>query len=187
MTNTARAGQQPAAIKVLDSYDATAQVGLRVIVCGAAVERVDGTCEATIELPKLKELRATAAMMRCLMPERLQGAEIKAMRKIMGLTLAELAKRLDERTAPETVLRWEADAQPMGGYADKVLRLLICETLRHDAHGVEYSAAMIANMKPIDPWKADPGHQVAPIVLQLIRPKQPSGEIIQTYHGKIAA
>ena len=74
----------------------------------------------------------------------------------------------------------------MGGYADKVL-LLICETLRHDAHGVEYSAAMIANMKPIDPWKANPGHQVAPIVLQLIRPKQPSGEIIQTYHGKIAA
>ena len=88
MTNTARAGQQPAAIKVLDSYDATAHVGLRVIVRGAAVERVDGTCEATIELPKLNELRATAAMMRCLMPERLHGAEIKAMRKIMGLTLA---------------------------------------------------------------------------------------------------
>jgi hypothetical protein len=37
------------------------------------------------------------------------------MRKIMDLTLAELDKKLDERTATETVSRWASEAQPMGG------------------------------------------------------------------------
>lgn len=138
-----------AAIKerVLDTYDATSHVGLRTVVCGAAIERVDESGEETIELPKPRELRASVAVARCLMPEKLQGWEIKAMRKIMGLTLAELAKKLDERTAPETVSRWETDAQPMGSYADKVLRLLICEELRKEAPGIAYNGALIANLR----------------------------------------
>src|SRR5690348_4522621 len=72
----------------LETYDATAHVGLRTVVCGAAIERVDEEGETTIELPKSRELRAAAAVARCLMPDKLQGSEIKAMRKIMGLTLA---------------------------------------------------------------------------------------------------
>ena len=133
------------------------------------------------------QLRATAAVLRALMPERLRGPEIKAMRKIMGLTLAELARRLDARTAPETVSRWEAEAQPIGGYAEKVLRLLICETLRPDAQGVEYGGAMIASLKLTDPWAADPDYQLAPIMVELIALKELSGAIVQTYHDKIAA
>ena len=43
-------------VRVLDNYDATSHVGLRVIVCGAAIERVDESGEETIELPKPREL-----------------------------------------------------------------------------------------------------------------------------------
>ena len=154
--------------RILDAYDATAHVGLRTVVCAAAVERVDANKEETIELPKQRELRASAAVVRCLMPDKLQGWEIKAMRKIMGLTLAELAKKLDERTAPETVSRWEADAQPMGGYADKVLRLLVCETLSKEAPGIEYNGSMLADLRVRDPWKGNPDYQVPPVVLHLI-------------------
>ena len=174
-------------VRVLDTYDATHHVGLRTVVCGAAIERVDESGEETIELPKPRELRVSVAIARCLMPEKLQGWEIKAMRKIMGLTLAELAKRLDERTAPETVSRWETDAQPMGGYADKVLRLLICEELRKEAPGIAYNGARIANLKVRDPWRANPDYQVPAIVLHLIQLKEQSGSIIETWNAKLAA
>ena len=169
------------------TYDATAHVGLHTVVCGAAIERVDEDGETTIELPKSRELRAAAAIVRCLMPDKLQGCEIKAMRKIMGLTLADLAKQLDERTAAETVSRWEADAQPMGGYADKVLRLLVCETLRKEAPGIEYNGGLLAGLKVRDPWKANPDYQSPRIVLRLIKLKEQSGEIIETWNEKRAA
>src|SRR5262249_53791424 len=173
--------------RVLDIYDATAHVGLRTIVRNAAIERVDANGEETVELPKQHELRASAAIVRCLMPDKLQGWEIKAMRKIMGLTLAELAKKLDERTAPETVSRWEADAQPMGGYADKVLRLLVCETLSKEAPGIEYKGAMLADLRVRDPWKINRDYQVPPVVLHLIQLKEQSGLIIETWNDRRAA
>jgi DNA-binding transcriptional regulator YiaG len=174
--------------RVLETYDATTFVGLRTIVCNAAIERVNERGEETIEMPKPRELRASVAMVRCLMPIKLQGWEIKAMRKIMGLTLAELAKKLDERTAPETVSRWEADAQPMGGYADRVLRLIICDELRRQTPGVEYNDGMIAKMKVSDPWREDNNYEVPPIFIKLIQLKeQSSGSIIETWNPKKAA
>ncbi len=174
-------------VRVLDIYDATPHVGLRTIVCNAAIERVEADGDETIELPKQRELRASVALVRCLIPVKLRGWEIKAMRKIMGLTLNELAKRLDERTATETVSRWEADAQPMGGYAEKILRLLVCEELRKDAPGIEYNASMIANLKIRDPWKSEPTYDLPPIVLRLIQLKEQSGPIIETWGPKLAA
>lgn len=171
----------------LDVYDATSHVGLRTIVCNAAIERIDAEGEETIELPKQRELRASAAVVRCLIPDKLQGWEIKAMRKIMGLTLAELAKKLDERTAPETVSRWEADTQPMGGYAEKVLRLLVCESLSKEAPGIEYNGTMLADLRVQDPWKINPEYQVPPVVLHLIQLKEQSGSIIETWNDRRAA
>jgi DNA-binding transcriptional regulator YiaG len=179
--------KQKAKEGTLDTYDATPHVGIRTIVCNAAIERVDDDGEETIEIPKLRELRAAAAIMRCLMPVKLQGWEIRALRKILNMTLTDLAGRLDERTAVETVSRWEA-GQPMGAYADKVFRLLVCETLKTDAPGIEYNGAMLANLKVVDPFKADPDFELTPVVLMLIRLKeQASGSIIETWNGKRAA
>jgi DNA-binding transcriptional regulator YiaG len=111
--------------KTVPVYDATVFVGLRTTVYDAAIERVEDDGEVTIELPKLQELLAASAVARCLIPIKLRGSEIKTMRKIMKMTHAELAEALDVKTAAETVSRWESEAQPMGGYAEKVFRLVV--------------------------------------------------------------
>lgn len=179
--------QAEARERILEKYDATVHVGLRTIVCHAAIERGDEEGEETIELPKPRQLRASAAMSRCLMPIRLRGNELRAIRKIMGLTLADLAKKLDERTAVETVSRWESEAQPMGGYAEKILRLLVCEELKSEAPGVEYNGSMIAHLNVKDPWRGDENYVVPSVVLTLVQLKEQSGSITETWNAKKAA
>ena len=164
------AARKPAAPKVISEYDASTLIGLKVIARHAAVVSSDE--EETVELPKLQELMAAAAIARCLMPERLRGHEIKAMRKILRMTLAELADGMDSKTAVETVSRWESDAQPMGGYAEKVLRLLVCERLHEKAPGIAYDGAMISALKQVDPWRADPSYELPAIVIELMLLKQ---------------
>lgn len=173
MTNKVKtmAGQAEVGVRVLDEYDATVEVGLRTVVHGAAIERTHEG-ETTVELPQIDKLLATAAIARCLMTVRLRGPEIKAMRKIMGMTLADLAGRMDERTAVETVSRWEKENQPMGGYAEKLLRLLICEELREHAPGADYNASMISNLRVKDPWITDASFEVPYVHLSRIKVKE---------------
>jgi DNA-binding transcriptional regulator YiaG len=165
---------------IIEEYDATPLVGLHTIVNDAAIERTDDSGEQNIELPKLNELIASAAVMRCLLPVRLRGSEMKAMRKAMRMTLADLARKLDARTAPETVSRWETEAQPMGAYVEKLLRLLVCETLKDCAPGIEYNASMIVNMTVVDPWE-DPEYTVPPIRLVYTKIKQQAGPVIDAW------
>ena len=167
--------------KVLQEYDATVHVGLKTIAINAAIARVDADGERTIEVPQPEELRAAAAITRCLVPIRLRGAEMKAMRKIMNLTLAELARKMDDRTAPETISRWESEAQPMGGYAEKTLRLIVCETLREKASGISYNAKMIVDLKVLDPWRIDPNYEIPIVCLQFLPMKEASGSVVETW------
>jgi hypothetical protein len=173
--------------RILEQYDATVHVGLKTIVCHAAIERVDEDGEETIELPKQRQLRASAAMVRCLTPVRLRGYELKSVRMILGYTLADLAGKLDSKTAVETISRWESESQPMGGYAEKVFRLLACEDLKTEAPGIEYNGGMISTMLVKDPWRLNPEHEVPYVVLSLIQMKESSGSIIETWNAKLAA
>jgi DNA-binding transcriptional regulator YiaG len=170
----------------MSEYDASTLVGLHTIVCDAAIERVDVHGERTVEVPKLRELAASAAISRCLMPIRLRGSEMKAMRKIMRLTLIELAKKLDDRTAPETVSRWESEAQPMGGYAEKLLRLLVCEELKKEAPGIDYDGSKIAYLTVIDPWRVEADYKVPPVVLTYM-PMRVDHTVIEAWNEKKAA
>jgi DNA-binding transcriptional regulator YiaG len=172
---------------IIPEYDATADVGIRTRIYHAAIERIDRDGEETIEVPKPNELRAAAAVARCLMPIKLRGAEIRAIRKIVGLTLGEFAKSLDDRAAAETVSRWESEAQPMGGYAEKILRLFVCEQLKDRAPGIDYAAKMIADLKVLDPWRLDPDYNVPAIELRLLNLKEQSGGIIEAWNMKKAA
>ena len=182
-----RARDGGASVRVLDTYDATTLVGLRTLVNGAAIEHTDESGEVTIELPKLRELMASAAVARCLMPIRLRGGEMKAMRRIMKMTLADLAGKLEGRTAAETISRWENEVQPVGGYAEKVFRLLVCSELNENAPGIEYNGSMIAYLTVTDPWRAQPDYEVPYIEFQLIRIKEASGSIIEGWDAKKAA
>lgn len=137
--------------RTLESFDATALIGLKVVVKNAAFCLTDEDGDESVVVPMLDKLAASAAVTRCLMEYRLQPKEIKAMRKILGYSLAEMASRMDSKTAAATFSRWEQGQQPMGGYAEKVLRLLICEELREKAAGVSYDGRMISRLVIIDP------------------------------------
>jgi DNA-binding transcriptional regulator YiaG len=171
----------------LDIYDATSLVGLGTLVCDAAIEHIDANGERSIELPNLPQLLAAAAVVRCLIPARLRGAEIRAIRKIMKLTLNDLAKKLDSKAAPETVSRWESEAQPMGAYVEKVFRLVVCEQLKEYAPGVTYNASRIANLEIIDPWRGDPDYRRPPVELVYGRLKEQSGKVVEAWDTKLAA
>jgi DNA-binding transcriptional regulator YiaG len=173
--------------RTLPVYNASVEVGLCTIVHDAAIEHTDEHGDVSIELPKVNELMASVAVARCMVPIKLRGSELKAMRKILGLTLAELAANLDERTAPETISRWETEAQPMGGYAEKLLRLMVCESLHKCAPGIAYNASMIANLKVRDPWKTDPDYKPPCVQLYLVRMKEETGSLIDAWNEKMAA
>jgi len=157
---------------VLDRYDASHLIGLNVVVIEGARRIVDEDGEEYISVPLIDQLAKAAAIARCLMPQRLLGQEIKAMRRIAGLTAKELARRLGEKTAPETLSRWERGEQGMGGYAEKVLRLVICEDLKDEAPGVEYDASMIAHLNQIDPWRTEPNYQVPAMEFHLAKVRE---------------
>lgn len=161
--------------KDLDRYDASALVGLNVILVNGAKEVVevdDGKEVSYVQVPNLEELSAAAAVVRCLMPQKLRGAEIRALRKIAGMTARELSDAMGGKPALETISRWENEAEFAGGYAESVLRLAICEHIKDRAPGIDYSADTLNRVKMIGNGKQ--AKAVPPIVLQrtLLRHEQ---------------
>lgn len=134
-------------------YDASALVGLNVVLVNGAKEiiEVNGDHEQVsyVEVPNLEELSAAAALVRCMMPQKLLGSEIRALRKIAGMTARELSEAMGGQPAIETISRWENDHEFAGGYAESVLRLAICERVKECAPGVDYSADKVNRVKLI--------------------------------------
>jgi hypothetical protein len=69
----------------------------------------------------------------------------------------------------------------VGGYVEKLLRLLVCESLKDEAPGIKYNASMIANLRVIDPWRADANYLVPPVALAFVKIKQQSGPVIEAW------
>ena len=100
------------------------------------------------------------------------------------MTLGDLAKRLGGKTAPETISRWELEAQPIGSHAEKVLRLVVCEELKKEAPGIAYDAGKLASMSEIeDPWATDPMYEVPHIVL-VYMPMKVDHTVIDAWNEK---
>ena len=83
--------------------------------------------EVNITIPNLPGLIAAACVARVLLLQKLNGKEIKCLRKALELTGRELAERMDVRE--ETVSRWEHD-EPMGPASEKLLRLRVALKLK---------------------------------------------------------
>jgi DNA-binding transcriptional regulator YiaG len=185
--NNDGAGAAASLGEILEEYDASAIVGLRTVVKDVAVLTIDANGEECVHIPNMRGLLAAAAIQRCITPIRLRGSEIRAMRKIMRLTLAAMAEQMDAKTAPETLSRWESEAQPMGGFAEKVFRLLVCEALHEEAPAVDYDGSKIAQLRLIDPWAADPDFALPELCFQQVTFKQQSGVLLEAYVEKRAA
>lgn len=129
---------------VLKDYDASKLIGLNVRLLNIA-QTYEDDGEPCLVIPDLRKVSRTAALSRCLIPLSLEGWELKNIRKIMGLGAAELAERME--VAPETLSRWENGKQDMGGFVEKVFRMIVCEALKHDCPGIDYDSATIPNMR----------------------------------------
>jgi DNA-binding transcriptional regulator YiaG len=144
----------------LERYDATALIGLSVVLINGAKQIIEaageGKTETYVEIPNMDELSAAAAMVRCLMPQKLRGAEIRAIRKILGMTAREFSEAMGEKTAIETISRWENEAEFAGGYAEKLIRIAVCERLKSRAPGVDYDPEKLIRTKMIGNGKMDP-------------------------------
>lgn len=168
-------------MEVIKEHDVSDLVGFRVRVRNAARKFSDGRGQEWIEIPEQQEMTAAAAMVRCLIGFKLRGSELRAIRHIVGWTAEDLAKKLDARASSETVSRWENQKQQMGGYAEKVFRLNVCEALKNRAPGVDYDAGKIAHLEMIDPWIADENYEIPYVVLDWVRMKNEDRKITETY------
>jgi transcriptional regulator with XRE-family HTH domain len=74
-----------------------------------------------VAVPDAEELAAAVALALCFMPIRLCGAEVRFIRRVMGMTGQELASAVE--MDPATLSRWEHGKQDVGGWADKAVRM----------------------------------------------------------------
>lgn len=172
--------------RALPEHDVSDIVGLRVVILNAVTEVIEDDGSAGVNVPETGALVAAAAVARCLMSVRLRGNELRAIRKIVGWTAADLAAKLGEKTSPETISRWENEKQPMGGYAEKVFRLVVCEELHAAVDGIPYKGKMIADMVVVDPWRADPDYQVPTIVLERVKVRNEDRKLVEVYELEAA-
>ena len=89
-------------------------------------------------------LMEAAAFYRCALPQRLNGAGMKFIRKAIGMSAKDWAGDLSVDTA--TISRWESNNRPMSPRAEKHLRVTVFAYLLKDVIGVEIDARMIGKI-----------------------------------------
>lgn len=122
------------------------ECGLRNIVIEDAVKVT--TCERCGEtytsIPAIEELHRQIAAAVIRKKGRLAPEEIRFLRKYLGWSGADFAKRTG--TKPETVSRWENGRALMGPQADRLLRVLVAK----ETPVMEYSVDVLAQVAADD-------------------------------------
>jgi len=110
------------------------------------------------EIPDLRALVQAVAMARALIPIRLTGRELRFMRRALDMNQQAFAEAMELK--PETVSRWEKDAQGIGGMSEKLVRHNVCALLHKQVPALDYDPGDIARMR----FKAMPeGVELPPI------------------------
>jgi putative zinc finger/helix-turn-helix YgiT family protein len=148
----------PVRVEQIERYVAENELqAMGVVIAGAASRRVCEACGlSSIVIPDLPGLLAAVAVYRATIPVKLQGHEIKFMRKSMEVSAKELAELLE--VSQETVSRWENDRAPMGSANEKLLRLMTLFKLAEHAPGVHARPGEVSRMKV--PAVSEPGKKL---------------------------
>jgi DNA-binding transcriptional regulator YiaG len=120
------------------------QMGLPVILLDSVYEAQSGDASGVV-VPDETGLEAAMAVARIMDDFKLNGHEIKFLRRAMGLKATDLADYLD--VTPETLSRWENSKEPISTNTERVFRMHVYNTLRRKAPGVKASAEAILGMK----------------------------------------
>lgn len=94
-----------------------------VILQGVEIAKCDNCGETETTIPRIAELHRAIAKYFSEQPRLLLGAEIRFLRKHIGLSAENFAQRMG--VTRSTVSRWENDKEPMGTPADHLLRALV--------------------------------------------------------------
>ncbi len=125
------------AVRIVPEFEHAA-IGLPCVVLRNAVEDIYcaecGTRDS-LRFPDIDGLMAAIAIARVKQNVKLAGANIRFLRKALGLNQQELAKLLAVRN--ETVSRWETSHQPIEPSTEKLLRVVVAIELSDRAPGIE--------------------------------------------------
>ena len=155
-----------------------AQLGVPVMLLNAVSEaRCSncGTTESTL-IPNLNGLIASAAVERVSIPIRLNGQEIRFLRKALNLSGLELAEILGVRN--ELISRCENDAEPLGPHLERNFRSFVFLRLRRYTL-IKLNLEHLLTMRFEDVRSTNP----VPLALRLVpgkRAKQQSVKKINT-------
>jgi DNA-binding transcriptional regulator YiaG len=120
------------------------QMGLPVVLIESAREAENNGASGVI-IPDLAGLEAAMAVARISDEFKLNGQEIRFLRRAIGVKAVELAKFLD--VTPETMSRWENGREPISTNAERVFRMRVYNTLKGKAPGVKCDLNSIIEMK----------------------------------------
>ncbi|HET9621217.1 MAG TPA: type II TA system antitoxin MqsA family protein [Kofleriaceae bacterium] len=122
-----------------------------VVLVGVEVRHCSHCGEHTVSIPHIEDLHRSIAMAIIKNPGRLAPSEIRFLRKWLGWSGVDFAKHMG--VTPETVSRWESaeSAKPMGGTAERLLRLAVAYGQPVDA----YSIGMLTEIND-DPASSPP-------------------------------
>ena len=93
------------------------------VLVGVEVSRCPKCGWTETAIPAMDELVRTLAGAVIRKRARLTGDEVRFLRKYLGYSSADFAKRIG--SAPSTVSKWENGAQPVGLHSDLLLRAMV--------------------------------------------------------------
>ncbi len=94
-----------------------------VVLVGVSVYRCTKCEYYEVDIPHLEELHRAIALHFVKHSRRLQGTEVRFLRKWLGWSGQNFAKHMG--VSAETVSRWENEREPIGGTSDRLLRLMV--------------------------------------------------------------
>lgn len=94
-----------------------------VTLRNVTIDRCPSCGEVVVSIPRISELHKVLSFAVASKPSRLEGAEIRFLRKYLGWSGVQFANIMG--VAPETVSRWENDSTPMGQTAERMIRLMV--------------------------------------------------------------
>jgi putative zinc finger/helix-turn-helix YgiT family protein len=106
-----------------------------IVLVGVEVRHCPQCGEDMVSIPHIEELHRSIAMALIRHPGRLSANEIRFLRKWLGWSGVDFAKHMG--VAPETVSRWETADKPMGGTAERLLRLAVAHGQPIDEYPIE--------------------------------------------------
>ena len=107
-----------------------------VTLCDVEVRKCRECGEDEVVIPAIDRLHKYLATTVASKKNALVGSEIRFLRSYLGLSAADFAEVMG--VEPETVSRWENDRRPMGGPAERVLRLIALTWPPKDDYSLDF-------------------------------------------------